>query len=70
MFCLVHTPPVKDQVLIYTPESREAIVREYIAQGKYVCTHTQTWNLNVPDVCILQMQLSTNWATNATHTSI
>ena len=27
--------PVKDQVLIYTPESREAIVCKFIAQGNY-----------------------------------
>ena len=28
--------PVNDQVLIYTPESREAIVCEFLAQGNYV----------------------------------
>ena len=27
--------PVNDQVLIYTPESREAIVCEFLAQGSY-----------------------------------
>ena len=27
--------PVKDQVLIYTPESREAIVCKFLAQGNY-----------------------------------
>ena len=27
--------PVNDQVLIYTPESREAIAGEFLAQGNY-----------------------------------
>ena len=70
LFCqangLVH-PPVKDQVHIYTPEWREAIVCKFLAQGNYVCTRMQTYDLNVPDVTILQMQLS-NQASYRRHT--
>ena len=46
--------PVKDQVLIYTPESREAIVCKFLAQGNYAITcHHCDLNLQhckVPDV--------------------
>ena len=31
--------PVSDQVLIYTPESREAIVCYFLAQGNYAIAH-------------------------------
>ena len=46
--------PVNDQVLIYTPESREAIVCEFLAQGNYaIARHHCDLNLQlctVPDV--------------------
>ena len=37
--------PVKDQVLIYAPESREAIVCKFLAQGNYAIARHQC-NLN------------------------
>ena len=46
--------PVNDQVLIYTPELREAIVCEFLAQGNYaIARHHCDLNLQackVPDV--------------------
>ena len=41
---LVH-PQSKDQVLIYTPESREAIVSAFLAQGNYARSHHRESNL-------------------------
>ena len=46
--------PVKDQVLIYTPESREAIVCKFVVQRNYaIARHHFDLNLQpckVPDV--------------------
>ena len=46
--------PVNDQVLIYPPEAREAVVCEFLSQGNYaIARHHSDLNLqpcNVPDV--------------------
>ena len=56
--------PVNDQVLIYTPESREAIVSKFLAQGNYaIARHYCDLNLQpckVLDVFIFQMHSLTN----------
>ena len=60
----VMSTPVNDQLLMYTPESREAIVCKFLAQGKHaIARHYCDLNLQpckVPDVFILQMHSLTN----------